>query len=145
MPPKEIRKEYSNDSITVVWEPKYCIHSTKCLRALPGVFDFNARPWISVDAAAADDIANAVSQCPSGALHFERHDGGPAEEPQPEMTVTERPNGPLYVRGKIRVLSAEGDVLREDTRMVLCRCGQSANKPFCDGTHTRVGFRTDDN
>ena len=44
--------------------------------------------------------------------------------------------------GNIRVVSQDGKILREDTRVALCRCGYSANKPFCDATHRRVGFRT---
>ena len=52
-----------------------------------------------------------------------------------------RTNGPLFVRGKVQIVDAQGDVIREDTRIALCRCGQSANKPFCDGTHQAVGFR----
>jgi hypothetical protein len=114
------------------------------LRALPQVFDFNARPWVSIDAAGADEIASAVLQGPSGALHFERHDGGASEVPQPDMTVMEKANGPLYIRGAVRVLGPDGSLIREDTRMVLCRCGHSGNKPFCDGSHARVGFKTDE-
>jgi len=55
--------------------------------------------------------------------------------------VQPRTNGPLFVRGKVQIVDAQGDVIREDTRIALCRCGQSANKPFCDGTHQAVGFR----
>ncbi|MBI3943394.1 MAG: CDGSH iron-sulfur domain-containing protein [Chloroflexi bacterium] len=42
--------------------------------------------------------------------------------------------------GHIDVLN--GDLIREDTRVALCRCGQSANKPYCDATHRRIGFRS---
>lgn len=40
-----------------------------------------------------------------------------------------------------RILDRNGVVIREDTRMALCRCGQSHNKPFCDGSHEAVGFQ----
>jgi CDGSH-type Zn-finger protein len=36
----------------------------------------------------------------------------------------------------------DGNVIREDTRLALCRCGGSANKPFCDGTHLKIGFES---
>jgi CDGSH-type Zn-finger protein len=49
------------------------------------------------------------------------------------------PNGPLFVRGRIRIETASDEV-REATRVALCRCGQSANNPFCDGTHRDIGF-----
>jgi CDGSH-type Zn-finger protein len=57
-------------------------------------------------------------------------------------TITTRLNGPYLVKGPIRLLDAEGQefTLTSDT-IALCRCGQSANKPFCDGTHGRVGFQ----
>ena len=83
-----------------------------------------------------------VMTCPTGALHFERLDGG-SQEPQPtETTIDARPNGPLYVRGNLRITGPGGRLIREDTRLALCRCGHSENKPFCDGSHRRVGFRT---
>jgi CDGSH-type Zn-finger protein len=58
--------------------------------------------------------------------------------------VGERPNGPLYVHGKIRIFDHDHNPIREDTRVALCRCGAPANKPFCDGSHRRVNFRTID-
>jgi CDGSH-type Zn-finger protein len=52
------------------------------------------------------------------------------------------PDGPLFVRGDVTVTDEHGAVIRRDTRMALCRCGQSEHKPFCDNTHRRVGFRS---
>jgi CDGSH-type Zn-finger protein len=52
-------------------------------------------------------------------------------------------NGPLFQRGRIRITDNEGKIIREDTRVALCRCGGSANKPFCDGTHRAIGFQAD--
>jgi uncharacterized Fe-S cluster protein YjdI len=136
------RRVYANDAIEVHWEPKLCIHVRNCVRGLPEVFDAGKRPWIDPDAADPDAIAATVVTCPTGALHFRRLDGGAQEEPQTETTVEPRPNGPLFVRGRVRIVDAEGRVIREDTRVALCRCGGSANKPFCDGTHNRIGFTT---
>ena len=138
------RRVYANDTIEVHWEPRLCIHVKNCVRGLPGVFDPAARPWVEVDAADAGAIAATVLTCPPGALHYRRLDGGPQEEASGEAaTVAPRPNGPLFVRGPIRIDDAEGRLLREDTRVALCRCGASRNKPFCDGSHRRVGFRTE--
>jgi CDGSH-type Zn-finger protein len=53
--------------------------------------------------------------------------------------VTPMQNGPLLVRGPIRVVQADGT--EELPRAAFCRCGQSKNKPFCDGTHEEIGFR----
>src|SRR6185503_6640386 len=99
-------------------------------------------PWVEVDAADADDIAATVLTCPTGALHYRRLDGGAQEEPEDEVTIEPRPNGPLFVRGGVRVRDGEGNVISEDTRVALCRCGASENKPFCDGSHRRIGFET---
>ena len=137
-----IERVYRNDQIAVSWEPKLCIHVGNCFRGLPEVFKPQSRPWISVDAGTADKITDVVMTCPTGALHFERLDDGP-QEPQPnETTIDARPNGPLYVRGQVRITGLGGRLIREDTRVALCRCGHSGNKPFCDGSHRRVGFRT---
>jgi len=136
-----VAREYRDGRIVVYWEPRYCIHTANCLNAEPGVFDAMRRPWIVLDGAEADDIARAVMTCPTGALSFERLDGG-EQEPLPESTtITARPDGPLFVRGKVKIAEGNGGVVRESTRVALCRCGQSANKPFCDGTHRVVGFR----
>ena len=132
---------YANEAIEVQWEPKLCIHAKSCVRRLPLVFDSNRRPWIDVDGAEADAIADTVRTCPTGALHFRRLDGGAQEEPEPETTVDPRPDGPLFVRGRIRIVE-DGRLIRDDTRVALCRCGASENKPFCDGSHRRIGFRT---
>jgi uncharacterized Fe-S cluster protein YjdI/CDGSH-type Zn-finger protein len=133
---------YRNDQIAVYWEPALCIHAGNCFRSLPEVFKPQTRPWVSVDAAAADTIAEVVMTCPTGALHFERLDGGPQEAPPAETTVNVRPNGPLFIRGQVKIVGSGGSLIREDTRLALCRCGHSENKPFCDGSHRRVGFRT---
>jgi CDGSH-type Zn-finger protein/uncharacterized Fe-S cluster protein YjdI len=150
LPEKEERKRpdvelvYRNreGGFAVYWEPKLCNHTGNCFRGLPEVFQPQNRPWVLVDAASEDKIAAVVTTCPTGALHFERFDGGP-QEPQPdETTIEARPNGPFHVRGRVRIVSSGGKVIREDTRVALCRCGHSENKPFCDGTHRRIGFRT---
>ena len=136
-----VERVYRNEQIAVFWEPKLCIHTGYCFRGSPQVFKPLERPWVDVNAASADEVAATVMRCPTGALHFERLDGGPQEEAPEETTIIERPNGPLYVRGRLRLQRQDGSV-REETRVALCRCGQSANKPFCDGTHREIRFRT---
>jgi uncharacterized Fe-S cluster protein YjdI len=136
-------RTYANDAIEVHWEPRLCIHVQNCVRKLPQVFKAEERPWIVVDGADADAIAATVEACPTGALHYRRLDGGAQEEASDETTVEPRPNGPLFVRGHVRIVDDDGAVIREDTRVALCRCGGSANKPFCDGSHRRNGFTTD--
>ena len=137
-------RTYANEAIEVQWEPRLCIHTQNCVRGLGEVFDPEARPWVRVDAADAERIAETVLTCPTGALHFRRLDGGPQEEPPADTTIEPRPNGPLFLRGRIRIVDVDGTTVREDTRVALCRCGASSNKPFCDGSHLTIGFTTAD-
>jgi CDGSH-type Zn-finger protein len=54
------------------------------------------------------------------------------------------PNGPLLVRGNVRIVTPDGEPVPRDRRTVaLCRCGVSTLKPYCDGTHKAINFRTD--
>jgi CDGSH-type Zn-finger protein len=59
-----------------------------------------------------------------------------------EVTITIRPNGPYRVEGPIKLVDAEGKLLdlAGKPAISLCRCGASINKPFCDGTHSKIGF-----
>ena len=58
-----------------------------------------------------------------------------------DVTVTVRENGPYLVKGPIRIVDPEGNEFRVEREVVaLCRCGGSTNKPFCDGTHSKIGF-----
>ncbi len=63
-----------------------------------------------------------------------------------EVTIKARANGPYRVDGPVKVIDAEGNefVLPEGSGIVLCRCGHSRTKPFCDQSHKRVGFVADD-
>ena len=87
-----------------------------------------------------DHLAEVVESCPTGALHFRRLDDGPQEHAPEQTTLEEVPNGPLLLRGNVKITGPDGEIVREDTRLALCRCGSSANKPFCDGTHATNGF-----
>jgi uncharacterized Fe-S cluster protein YjdI/CDGSH-type Zn-finger protein len=131
---------YVGRDIDVAYDAERCIHAAECTRSLPAVFDNSRRPWIEPDGAAADAIAIVIARCPSGALHFIRHDGGNPETPPGHDSVTVMPGGPLYVRGLVQLRAADGSVIVEDTRLALCRCGQSRNKPFCDNSHLGVAF-----
>jgi len=136
-----VLKQYEGDGIEVHWEPKLCIHVANCIRALPLVFDPDARPWVNVEAASADELAAAIESCPTGALTYVRTDGSPGEPPESPTRVEPRPNGPIFVRGDVQVIDAAGNVTRRATRLALCRCGQSSNKPYCDLSHRAAGFK----
>jgi CDGSH-type Zn-finger protein len=62
---------------------------------------------------------------------------------QPQVTITVRNNGPYRVEGPVRLVDADGNeyTLTPGKAFSLCRCGASTNKPFCDGTHSKLGFQ----
>ena len=100
------------------------------------VFKANVEgPWIDPDAASAEELVQVALNCPSGAIHVTRHDGG-ADEAAPEVnTITVRENGPLAINAEIVLAGAP-----IGTRATLCRCGASKNKPYCDGSHVAAAF-----
>ena len=140
----DLTREYISPAITVEWYAARCIHSAACVKALPKVFDPRRRPWIEIGDADADAVASAVLQCPTGALHFRRDDGGSEETVPSEVTIRAVRDGPYILRGPVRITGPGGEVLREDSRVALCRCGNSRHMPFCDNTHRAIGFRSND-
>jgi uncharacterized Fe-S cluster protein YjdI len=66
----EKKVEYSNDDITVVWQPGKCIHAAKCVHALPKVYKPKERPWITVENATTEELMAQIKTCPSGALSY---------------------------------------------------------------------------
>ncbi|UPT68892.1 MAG: (4Fe-4S)-binding protein [Sphingobacteriales bacterium JAD_PAG50586_3] len=137
---KDITKKYSNGDVTVVWQPGLCIHSALCFHGLPGVFDPRKRPWVTLEGGKTDEIVAQVNKCPSGALTYYRNSEMTNPAVDIETIVEVSPNGPLLVYGNIKIKDAEGNETIKNKVTALCRCGQSANKPYCDGTHRKVGF-----
>lgn len=135
------RHAFETDAITVTWSKRRCIHAAECVRRLPAVFRPGEKPWVQLGGAPAERVAEVVMQCPTGALQFTRHDGGPAESPAATNEVRISPGGPLYLRGDIEVIAPDGSVLLRETRVALCRCGASGAKPLCDNSHRAGGFR----
>ena len=58
-----------------------------------------------------------------------------------DVTVEATPNGPYLVTGSIELRDTNGNVLPTRDKVWLCRCGASTKKPFCDGTHSKIGFQ----
>ncbi len=92
-------------------------------------------------------VIREEQHCPSGRLVLHDKKTGKEVEPKlaPSIGVVEDPalgcSGPLYVKGGIRVESENGTPYERRNRVTLCRCGVSANKPFCNGSHASVRFR----
>jgi uncharacterized Fe-S cluster protein YjdI len=139
---RDVSRSHATDRIEITWEPRICVHVGECFQRLPEVFDPWQRPWVRPEAADPDTLAEVVMECPSGALHFRRLDAGPQEADLigDEVELIALADGPMQVRGHAKLVDATGETIREDTRMVLCRCGSSRTKPLCDGTHRVIGF-----
>lgn len=138
---KDIVKKYSNGEVTVVWKPNQCIHSTICFRGLGKVFNPQIRPWVNMEGANTEEIKAQIDKCPSGALSYElQHDEAQVPNtPGSEIKAEAIPNGPLLIEGTCVVKSSEGEITKTG-KTFFCRCGSSANKPYCDGSHRKSGF-----
>lgn len=132
---------YESETIRVLYDAPRCIHAGECVRGLPQVFDPQKTPWVDATAAEVETLVEVVERCPAGALHYERRDGGTPETPVTENAVAIASDGPLYARGDLEIVDADQNVILRDTRVALCRCGASQNKPFCDGAHSAAGFQ----
>lgn len=93
-----------------------------------------------------EEAIKAASECPAGRLVAVDKSGKLLEpEYEPEIVILQDPergcSGGIFVKGNIPIQSADGTTYEIRNRVVLCRCGESANKPFCDATHVHVGYQ----
>jgi uncharacterized Fe-S cluster protein YjdI len=142
-------RSYSNDEITVHWKPRECVHAGICFRELRNVFDPSRRPWIDLSKASTTEIIDIVERCPTDALTYEwknkTHEKQEnTKEPQPDkVKFTIMRNGPILVEGNVIIQKENGSIHEVKSITSLCRCGNSKNKPYCDGTHNKMGFFPD--
>jgi CDGSH-type Zn-finger protein/uncharacterized Fe-S cluster protein YjdI len=136
------QRTYETDAIRVHWDSSRCIHAGICLRTLPSVFDVRRRPWVDLQDADTNAVADAVVRCPTGALRYHRLDGAEGERPQRPTVVWPISDGPLLMVGDLEVRGPDGELLTHETRLTLCRCGLSHNQPFCDNSHRRRKWKS---
>jgi CDGSH-type Zn-finger protein/uncharacterized Fe-S cluster protein YjdI len=124
--------------VTIRFDGSRCIHSRGCVLGDPTVFVPNVKgQWIHPDAADADAVLGIGRNCPSGAIQVVSNDGARSSNDPPLVnTLRVRENGPLAIEAELDV----GGQPQEAPRATLCRCGQSKNKPYCDGAHAAAGF-----
>ncbi|UCG98917.1 MAG: CDGSH iron-sulfur domain-containing protein [Burkholderiales bacterium] len=207
----------STPAITIRFDGHRCIHARHCVLDAPTAFIANSTrgSWLHPETVSVEQCVRVAHNCPSGAISYERHDGGPQEtapavnvlrvrengpyavhaqiespdggafratlcrcgkskrkpycdgrshatsgfaasgepatlrtEPLAEragpLRIDPQPNGPLQLSGNVEILAGTGRVVLRTQSARLCRCGASGNKPFCDGSHARVGFRSDE-
>jgi CDGSH-type Zn-finger protein len=142
---KDKRKNYVGKRITIHDNRKICSHAAECVNNLSSVFKINARPWINPDAAEIEEIIDTIRKCPSGALSYSLDGIEYQDQNERKPMVTVSKDGPYHVTGGINLIGdniqwAEGS---SKEHYVLCRCGASNNKPFCDGMHRLINFKDD--
>jgi len=130
-------EEIRGTKVIIRFDGSKCIHSRHCVLDRPDVFVPNVEgAWIHPDNASPEGVAEIARNCPSGAISFERLDGGDNETPPPVNVVRVRENGPLAFHADLAI---EGHAAA--LRATLCRCGASGNKPYCDGSHVQTEFK----
>jgi uncharacterized Fe-S cluster protein YjdI len=131
-----MQKKYEGNGYTVVWNPDKCIHSAICIKGLPRVFRRNERPWIDLNGAGDEEIIAQVKACPSGALSLEMEvplETGDLANAALEISIMNE--GPYIIKHPVDVILPDGSRSHMPNGCALCRCGKSAGKPFCDGSH----------
>jgi CDGSH-type Zn-finger protein len=132
--------------MTLTDAEEYCSIALFCHRDL-NVWNLTEK---SDDPKAKETAIQEACDCPSGRLVAWNNETGKPIEPkfEPSISLVEEPyrklSGPLWVKGGIPIESADGINYEVRNRVTLCRCGQSKNKPFCDGGHVEAGFKDGD-
>lgn len=134
---------YDGSRLELADNPKYCVHARFCM-AKGSVWKLIARS----DRDEAEELTlRETFLCPSGRLNLADKATGNILEPDlsPSVSILEDPqmncSGPIWVKGGIPIEDSECHPYEVRNRVTLCRCGESHNKPFCDGNHLRNGFQ----
>jgi CDGSH-type Zn-finger protein len=138
VPTRERRQTFEGNGVVMTDDVDFCTHAGFC-------GDRFTKVWMMIhetaDPKVRERLKDMVSKCPSGRLAYSEPPDPDDVEPAFEPSIGVEPNGPLWVRGRIPVVSeADGIEWEVRNRVTLCRCGRSRNKPFCDGTHRVNGF-----
>jgi CDGSH-type Zn-finger protein len=128
---------FPGDGMTLTDDPSICAKAGYCRDRFTSVWELVEE---SSDPESRAQAQRMISLCPSGRL-VEIATTGEDREPTFEPSIGVIRDGPIWVRGGIPVESADGFTYEVRNRVTLCRCGHSSNKPFCDGSHSAVGFR----
>ena len=133
----ERSNELGTNGITVRDDRSICVHAGFCGNRHTNVWKQSKD---MSDSTVRLAVINEVEKCPSGAITY-RFDGDDADtEPDYTTQVGIIDDGPLWVTGGVPVTTSTGVELEQRNRVTLCRCGESANKPLCDGSHKEAGF-----
>ncbi len=132
---------YEGAEVTVTFNPRLCSHAAECGRIASNIFNPKQKPWVQPDSGTVEEVKAVVAACPSGALQIAEGEDLHSLQPAGRAQVMVQRNGPYWVTGcTIETDAGAKGVLRD--KFVLCRCGMSGNKPYCDGTHRSQRWRS---
>lgn len=114
-----------------------CQHAGFCAKHRDNVWKMVGR---TEDEAVRAEMVAMIHRCPSGALTHRPELDAQHEEPDYPVRIAVVNDGSYFVTGSVPVEVKDGESLETRPRVTLCRCGESAIKPLCDGTHKKVGF-----
>ena len=140
--PADTRESYAGKQITIHDNRAVCAHAGVCTERLPAVWRMRQEPWIDPDGGTLADVIDVIKACPSGALSYTLN-GAEERDNQGPCAVTVVKSGPYAVRGGPELVNAALGAGVSDEHFMLCRCGGSHNKPFCDGKHWDIPFDKD--
>ena len=138
------RESYTGTSITIHDNRGICSHASTCADDLEAVFNADREPWVDPDGAPVQQIIDVIKRCPSGALSYSV-DGTEHRDQIRKPGITVSKDGPYLVVGGIELQDVQKGEGASDEHYALCRCGGSANLPFCDGAHRNNKFRDEKN
>ena len=132
---EQTAKSLGGENIEIIDDRKICVHAGFCGNRITNVWKMASKTGDSQVRAQAMAM---IERCPSGALTYAV--SGEVIEPDFPTEIAVIPDGPLWVTGGVAVTRADGQPMETRNRVTLCRCGESANKPLCDGSHKEAGF-----
>ena len=139
---KDVLLPYRGAEVTVTYNPMLCSHAAECGRLAGHIFNPAQKPWVQPDNGTVAEVEAVVAACPSGALAITRADGSREHRLADRCDITVEKNGPYWVQGVKSPVGAHGEGM-SSKKYVLCRCGLSGNKPYCDGSHRDAGWKDD--
>jgi CDGSH-type Zn-finger protein len=134
----ERAKAYPGTGVVVDDDRGLCEHAGFCGNRVSNVWKMVAETGDSIT---RGQVMSMIEKCPSGALTYRLAPGAAPVEPLLPAAIGVVKDGPLWLTGEVRVERADGEPFERRNRVTLCRCGQSASKPLCDGSHKAAGFR----
>jgi len=130
------RKVYAGHGMTMTDDESLCAGYAFC--------DSHGGVWREIAKSSDPEVRarleRQIANCPSGRLQYTLDHSGDPVEKHYDPTIAMIPDGPLWVLGAVPIETTDGFTYEVRNRQLLCRCGASQNKPFCDGSHRRVNF-----